>query len=77
MRKMISLFDTMKPYYYVYRVGGNHPKIKHYNLQSAEKESIRLAGEHPGESFEILMCIATTMTTTPHTFWMDGVYFDM
>jgi len=63
----------MKPYYYIYRVGGSHPKTKHYTLESAHAESLRLAGQHPGETFEILKCIGITRTVTPQTFWMDGV----
>ena len=63
----------MKPYYYVYRLGRTGPKIKHYTLKSAHTEAMRLAAQHPGDSFEILLCLATTRTTTPQTFWMDGV----
>jgi hypothetical protein len=63
----------MKPYYYIYRVGGSHPKVRHHTIESAHREAMRLAAQHPGESFEILKCIATTRTTTPQTFWMDGV----
>ena len=63
----------MKPYYYVFRVGGSHPRIKHETLQAATAESERLAAQHPGDSFEILLCLGITRTTTPQTFWMDGV----
>ena len=63
----------MKPYYYVYRVGGSHPKTKHHTLATAQRESLRLSSQHPGEAFEILMCIGITQTTQPRTFWMDGV----
>ena len=63
----------MKPYYYIYRVGGSHPKTKHYTLESAHAESLRLAGQHPGDTFEILQCLGMTRTTQPSTFWNDGV----
>jgi len=63
----------MKPYYYIYRVGGSHPKTKHFTVEFAISESNRLAAQHPGETFEILICVATTRCTTPATFWMDGV----
>lgn len=63
----------MKPYYYVFRVGGSHPKNKHQTLESAHTEAMRLAAIQPGDSFEILQVLATTRTTTPQTFWMDGV----
>jgi hypothetical protein len=63
----------MKPYYYVYRVNDRGPRIKHATLEQAHAEAMRLAGQHQGESFEILMCLATVRTTTPQAFWMDGV----
>lgn len=63
----------MTPYYYVYRVGYGKPTIKHPTLESAAKESERLASQHPGEAFEILKCLGITRTVTPQTFWMDGV----
>ena len=64
---------TMKPYYYIFRVGGSHPRFKHPTLESAHTEAMRLAAQHPGDSFEILQCLATTRTVNPQTFWMDGV----
>ena len=63
----------MTPYYYVYRVGYGKPTIKHATLESAAKESERLAGQRPGDTFEILKCLGITRTVTPQTFWMDGV----
>jgi hypothetical protein len=63
----------MKPFYYVYRVGYGKPTIKHLSLLDAVSEAERLAGQHPSEAFEILKCLATTRTATPHTFWMDGI----
>ncbi len=66
----------MKPYYYIFRVGGSHPRIKHDTLESAITESERLAAQHPGDSFEILLCLGVTRTTTPQTFWIDGVTFE-
>jgi hypothetical protein len=62
----------MKTYYYVYRVGSHIPKAKHLTIESAEAEAMRLAAQHPGDTFEILQCQGITRTTTPQTFWMDG-----
>ena len=63
----------MKPYYYVYRIGGSRgPVVKHPTVEAAVAESHRLAGQHPGEAFEILKCLAVTRTTEPATFWNDG-----
>jgi hypothetical protein len=64
----------MKPYFYVYRVGDRAPIIKHPTAEAAMAESHRLAAQHPGETFEILKCLGITRTTTPQTFWMDGVF---
>lgn len=66
-------YESMKPYYYIYRVGGSHPKVRHATLKQAALESERLAGQHPGEMFEILKCLGVTQSTTPKTFWNDGV----
>ena len=63
----------MNSYYYVYRVGGDAPKIKHNTLEEAERESIRLAEQHPNASFEILQCLGITRMSKPSTFWMDSV----
>lgn len=63
----------MKPYYLVYRVGDRGTRIKYATLEAAHQEAERLAGKHPGDSFEILQCLGVTRTTTPQTFWMDGV----
>lgn len=63
----------MKPYYYVFRVNGGPPRIKHPTLESARTEVIRLATQQPGNSFEILQCLASTITFGPQTFWLDEV----
>jgi hypothetical protein len=63
----------MKSYYYVGRVGGGHPKIKHPHLEVAHAEAMRLASQHPGEKFEILQCIGITQTTNPETVWAEEV----
>jgi hypothetical protein len=74
MHDLLILFRiTMKPYYYIFRVGGSHPRIKHPTLESAHTEAMRLAAQHPGDSFEILQCLATTQTINPQTFWVDEV----
>lgn len=62
----------MKPYYYVYRVGHKHPAIKHATPALAAAEAERLAAQHPGDTFEVLQCLAITRTTAPVTFWLDG-----
>ncbi len=63
----------MKTYYYVYRVGYGKPTIKHATLDEAHAESIRIAGQHPGEVFEILQCLGFARTIQAQAFWMDGV----
>jgi len=63
----------MKPYYYVFRVGGSHPRIKHTSLESADHEALRLSSQHPGDAFEILLCLGVTQTTKPETVWSDGL----
>lgn len=63
----------MKPYYYTSHTKGDWPRVRHVTLESARDEAMKLAGENPGENFEILACIGITLTTTPSTFWMDGV----
>jgi hypothetical protein len=63
----------MKPYYYVLRVGGGAPTVKHETLQAAHVESLRLAQANPGHTFEILQCLGQTRMQNPTTFWNDGV----
>ena len=62
----------MKPYYYIFRVGGGHPRIKHPTLESAHTEAMRLAAQHPGDSFEIRQCLGVSSVPKASTFWMDG-----
>ena len=62
----------MKPYYYVFKASGHPPSKRHESLEAARVESLRLAALHPGQSFEILMCIGITQTTKASTFWMNG-----
>jgi hypothetical protein len=64
---------TMSPYYYVYRVGNKFPTLKHQTLTSAVTEAERLSNQHPGETFEILQCLAITRTVMAKTFWLDGL----
>jgi hypothetical protein len=64
----------MKPYYYAYRVDHSHPRGKHETIESAHAEAMRLAAQHPGDTFEILQCLGITRTTTPLTFWVDGFH---
>ena len=63
----------MKPYYYVNRVNGHGPTVKHPTAESAHIESLRLSEKHKGEVFEILVCIGITQTVRPTTFWVDGI----
>lgn len=62
----------MKPYYYVYRVGNRAPTVRHATPALAAAEAERLAAQHPGDTFEVLQCLAVTRTTTPVTEWLDG-----
>jgi len=64
----------MKPYYYVYQYDGYFPKARYETLESAQKESERLAKLNPGQSFEILMCLGISRATTAQTFWNDDIY---
>lgn len=64
----------MKPYYRILRLNhGRAPTVQHATLKEAETEALRLAGQHPGETFEILECLGIARTTTPSIFWNDGV----
>jgi hypothetical protein len=61
----------MKPYYYVQRVGHQAAVVRHTTPVLAAKEAERLASKHPGETFEVLQCIAITRCTQLSTTWMD------
>lgn len=39
----------------------------------AEIGEERLSNQHPGETFEILQCLAVTRTVMAKTFWLDGL----
>lgn len=63
----------MRPYYRIYRVGSSSPMpVRHATPALAATEAERLAAQHPGDTFEVLQCLAVTRTTTPVTFWLDG-----
>lgn len=62
----------MKPHYYVLRVGHKHPTVRHATPALAAAEAERLAAQHPGDTFEVLQCLAITRTAAPVTFWLDG-----
>jgi hypothetical protein len=62
----------MKPYYYVQRVGHSAAVARHSTPTLAAKEAERLAAKHPGDTFEVLQCVAVTRCAQPSTFWMDG-----
>jgi hypothetical protein len=64
----------MKPYYRILRLNhGRAPTVQHATLKEAETEALRLAGQHPGEQFEILQCLAIAQTSQPSLFWCDWV----
>jgi hypothetical protein len=62
----------VKAYYYVYRVGHGKPTVQHPTLEEATREALRLSGQHPGETFEILKCLARARTVTPSLTWAEG-----
>jgi hypothetical protein len=55
------------------RIGGSAPTHKHETLTAAHAESLRLAKQSPGSTFEILQCMGHTRMQSPTTFWNDGV----
>jgi hypothetical protein len=57
------------PHFYVYRIGHNIPTVKHQTMSTAVQEAERLAGQHPGETFEVLECRSITRTKTPETVY--------
>lgn len=61
----------MKPFYRVLRTDGR-AAVQLATLKEAETEALRLAGQHPGETFEILRCVGVARTTEPSVFWHDG-----
>lgn len=64
----------MKPYYRILRLNhGRAPTVQHATLKEAETEALRLAGQHPGETFEILQVLGIARTTDPAIFWNDTV----
>ena len=64
----------MKSYYRILRLNhGRAPTVQHATLKEAETEALRLAGQHPGEQFEILQCLAIAQTSQPSLFWCDWV----
>jgi hypothetical protein len=65
--------STTHTYYYVVRVGYKFPTVKHVTLTSAVNEAERLCNQHPGETFEILQCLAVTRAVLAKTSWLDGV----
>jgi hypothetical protein len=63
----------MKPYYYVFKTGGEAPQVKHNTLQEAFNESRRLAQKHPGDKFEILSFVAVSSVDAIKTEWSENV----
>jgi hypothetical protein len=65
---------SMKAYYYVQKINGQIPAVRHETIEAAQSEAMRLAQKHAGETFEILKCVALVSTPAPtaSTFWMDG-----
>jgi len=64
----------MKSYYYCYRPAGfNAPQVKHECFTAAQIEAERLAAKYPGETIEILQCIAISKIVAPAiTVFMAG-----
>ena len=62
----------MKSYYYVHSVNNLSTSDRHATPALAVAEAERLAAQHPGDTFEVLQCLAVTRTTTPVTEWLDG-----
>jgi hypothetical protein len=64
--------ESMKSYYYIRKQGGLQVQCE--TIESAQSEAMRLAQQSPGETFEILQCIALVSTASPtaSTFWMEG-----
>ena len=65
--------DKLNSYFYVFRLGGSAPKHKHATLELAKQEATRLATQHPGGRFEILMFVgAAEAVYDVRTNWADG-----
>lgn len=64
----------MTPQYRILRTGpnGRAPTVLHPTLRSAADEALRLAGQHPGDTFEILQIVGVARTSEPSIFWNDG-----
>lgn len=60
----------MKPYYCIRHVGPPN-STPHATAALAAAEAERLAAQHPGDTFEVLQCLAITRTSAPSTFWFD------
>jgi hypothetical protein len=65
----------METFFYVYRktnnnslapmVGVTIPSVKHATISEAITEAERLAAKHPGDSFEVLQCVAISQIPAP------------
>ena len=63
-------------YYRVLRLGGINSRIapvEYKTLKGVRAEAERLAGRHPGDSFEVVKCIGVARCTKPTVFWNDGI----
>lgn len=64
----------MKPHYQVYSESVDIREFtKFATLQEATLHAEEQAKKHPGENYEILMCVGISRTNTECTFWMDGI----
>ena len=62
----------MKPHYRIFRVGNSRvTAAKVYSRKEAEVEALRLAEQHPGELFEIYLCLGHVSTQPAAVTWLE------
>jgi len=64
-----SSLITAAPFWYVYREGGDPPRIKHESKAGAVMEAERLANACPGVEFHVLKCINSVKSN--HLLWVE------
>lgn len=50
-------FKQRPPFFLVWNSNTMHSKFRHKTVESAEKEANRLAEQHPGEKFHVLLSL--------------------
>ncbi len=62
-------------HYRVLRITGGTARVepRFFSLETAKAEALRLAGQHQGESFEIVKCLGAARCVKPSIFWNDGI----